>query len=145
MTMLPGPRFPRLRASTKALPANDLRCSHQIGCLGRERDRPRLAVQQENPMSRHFAALSCSAWATLLISTVSTAEPGWPPALPGANAGTATLRAKQFLEIPANVQEARSKQGAADFVMAKSLSTLELAYHGDLGPDAANRRLWSCW
>ena len=98
-------------------------------------------------MSRHFVlvALSISAWATLLVSTAAAAETGWPPALPKAIAGTATLRSRQFLAIPANVQEARSKEGAADFVMAKSLSTLELAYHGNLGESAATRRLWSCW
>jgi sugar lactone lactonase YvrE len=80
-----------------------------------------------------------------LVGGAVAAESDWPPVLPGANAGTATLRSRLFLAIPDNVQEARSKEGAADFVMAKSLSTLELAYHGDLGPDAANRRLWSCW
>jgi hypothetical protein len=97
-------------------------------------------------MSGHLVALSFSAWVTFVLgSAVHSAESNWPPALPGANAGTATLRSRLFLAVPANVSEARSKVGAADFVMAKSLPTLELAFHGDLGPDAATRRLWSCW
>ena len=85
---------------------------------------------------------SLVAWITLLASG---ADSSWPPALPGAKAGTVTLRSELFLQVPANVAEARGKAGAADFMLAKSPPTVELAYHGELGPDAVNRRLWSSW
>jgi len=69
----------------------------------------------------------------------------FPPPLPGAKNGVATLKSDLFLEVPANVQAARKDEGTADFIVAKTAPTLTLAYHGDLGPDAVNRRLWSSW
>ena len=73
------------------------------------------------------------------------ADEPWPPALPGAKSGTRALRSDLFLASPANIEVARKQAGAADFVLAKEPPTVELAYHGNLGPDAVNRRLWSSW
>lgn len=69
----------------------------------------------------------------------------WPPALPGARNGTVTLTTKQFLEVPAAVQQMRNEKGVAPFVVAKAPPTVDLAFHRDLGPDAISRRLWSSW
>lgn len=71
--------------------------------------------------------------------------PSWPPALQGASNGTATLRSERFLEIPDSVAKAAKQEGAAAFTVAKTPPTVDLAYHGTLGPDAINRRLWSSW
>lgn len=71
--------------------------------------------------------------------------PSWPPPLPDARDGTATLRSDAFLTIPEGVQTASRQAGAAPFTVATTPPTLELAYHRDLGPDAVNRRLWSSW
>jgi hypothetical protein len=69
----------------------------------------------------------------------------WPPALTGVEDGTVTLRSDEFLKVPASVQEWMNEDGAAPFVVAKEPPTVDLAFHGDLGPDAINRRLWSSW
>lgn len=69
----------------------------------------------------------------------------WPPVLPGAKDGTVTLHSDEFLKVPVSVQEWMKEEGAAPFVVAKEPPTVDLAYHGDLGPDAINRRLWSSW
>ena len=75
---------------------------------------------------------------------VGAAEP-WPPALPGTGRDAVTIRAVGFLEVPQSVAELRDAAGAAPFVMAQEPPTVELAYHQQLGPDAARRRLWSSW
>lgn len=72
-----------------------------------------------------------------------SADDSWPPQLRGAKDGVATLRTEAFLKKPQSLEAA--SEGAAPFVMAKTPPTVELAYHGDLGPDAVNRRLWSSW
>ncbi|MDX1946989.1 MAG: hypothetical protein SFU86_16420 [Pirellulaceae bacterium] len=83
----------------------------------------------------------CSA---LLPSLAPAAD--WPPPLGGANKdGVATLQGNALLQVPINVEEARKKPGAADFVVAKTAPVMDLALHGDLGPEADKRRLWSCW
>ncbi len=69
----------------------------------------------------------------------------WPPMLSGAKNGTVSLKTAEFLQVPADVQAARDKEGAAVFVMAKTPPTVDLAFHQNLGTDAANRRLWSSW
>jgi poly(3-hydroxybutyrate) depolymerase len=69
----------------------------------------------------------------------------WPPALPGVENGKATLHTSNFLKVPASVQEWRKEEGAAPFVVAKESPAVDLAFHGDLGFDAINRRLWSSW
>ena len=69
----------------------------------------------------------------------------WPPALPGVEHGKVTLRSDDFLKVPVAVQEWRTEDGAAPFVVAKEPPTVDLAFHSDLGPDAINRRLWSSW
>jgi hypothetical protein len=70
----------------------------------------------------------------------------WPPALPGAGKnGSVTLTSDRFLETPADVGIWLEDEGAASFVVAKTAPTVDLAFHQNLGPDAANRRLWSSW
>ena len=69
----------------------------------------------------------------------------WPPAMPGVENGTVTLRSDDFLKVPAAVQEWRQEEGAAPFVVAETAPTVDLAFHQNLGPDAINRRLWSSW
>ncbi len=69
----------------------------------------------------------------------------WPPPLKGARDGTITLRSDLFLNVPESVQAASRKEGAAPFVVARTLPAVDFAYHRDLGPDAINRRLWSSW
>lgn len=69
----------------------------------------------------------------------------WPPALPGAVNGTATITTDALLEVPAAVEKARSDEGAAPFIMAKTAPTVELAYHGDLPDRALNGTGWSIW
>lgn len=68
----------------------------------------------------------------------------WPPALPGAKGGTATVSSPALLQVPEAVAAAAEKAGAK-FVVAKTPPTVHLAYHQNLGPDAVKRRLWSCW
>lgn len=97
------------------------------------------------PIFRLAVTILLVPFSMALAAPICAADAQWPPSLPGAVNGTATLRSQQCLDVPANVQEARGKEGAVDFVMAKSLPALELAYHSDLGPDAVNRRLWSSW
>lgn len=69
----------------------------------------------------------------------------WPPPLEGAKNGTVSLRSDRFLEIPANVAKLSKEEGAAPFTVAKVAPTVELALHGNLGPNAVGRRLWSSW
>lgn len=90
---------------------------------------------------------NCCLLVVLLIvdGTASSAAEEWPPALQGANDGTVRLTTQAFLQVPENVAAARMKEGAADFVVAKSSPAVEFAFHRDLGPDAVNRRLWSSW
>ncbi len=69
----------------------------------------------------------------------------WPPDLPGVTNGYASLTSPLFLEIPPAVAAARENPEPAPFVMAKSPPLVELAFHGNLGANAASRRLWSSW
>ncbi|NQV26163.1 MAG: DUF2920 family protein [Rhodopirellula sp.] len=69
----------------------------------------------------------------------------WPPKLPGVEQGVVTLRSDDFLNVPAAVDEWRKEDGAAPFVIAAEPPVVDIAFHGDLGPDAINRRLWSSW
>ena len=71
--------------------------------------------------------------------------PPWPPPLREARNGTVTLQEQSFLEVPESVQKASRMEGAVAFTVATTPPTVDLAYHRDLGPDAATRRLWSSW
>jgi len=68
---------------------------------------------------------------------------GWPPELPGAVNGTATITSPDFL--PKDALKAMEQPGAAPFVMAKTPPTVELAYHRDLPDPALNGTGWSAW
>jgi hypothetical protein len=72
-------------------------------------------------------------------------ETPWPPALRGAKHGTVTLETPRFLDVPGSVLTQSEKSDAATYFVAKTAPRVELALHDQLGPDAAKRRLWSCW
>ena len=84
-------------------------------------------------------------FAVCTCSRLAADENQWPPELRCATNGTVTLRSEQFLKVPDSVVAAREKEGAAEFVMAKTAPTVDLAFHQDLGPNAISRRLWSSW
>src|ERR1051326_4903411 len=65
----------------------------------------------------------------------------WPPALPGAINGTVTFSSADLLTIPAAVKTA----DAAPFDVPTRAPVVDLAFHDQLGPDGATRRLWSSW
>ena len=68
-----------------------------------------------------------------VCSSLGADETRWPPELRGATNGTVSLKSKQFLKVPDSVVAARNKEGAAEFVMAKTIPTVDLAFHRDLG------------
>lgn len=76
---------------------------------------------------------------------LSTDETPWPPAYLKTKAATAIVKSDLFLEVPSSVETASKDAGAAKFVVATKAPTVALAYHRNLGPDAAKRRLWSSW
>src|SRR5262245_41997341 len=80
----------------------------------------------------------------LVVATAARADESWPPALPGAKAGTATISSPALLKIPDSVAAAAEKAGAK-FTVAKTSPVVRLAYHQNLGSDAIKRRLWSSW
>jgi hypothetical protein len=82
-------------------------------------------------------------WIGMALSAEAVQERPWPPELKGASHGTLTLRTDAFLSVPEKVRSAGS--AAAPFVVAKTPPTVDFAFHRDLGPGAADRRLWSCW
>jgi hypothetical protein len=91
-----------------------------------------------------------AAFAAPLVKPKATPTPElwegpWPPLLPGAVKGTATIATDAFLEVPAAVEKARAEEGAAPFVVAKTAPTVELAYHGELPDRALNGTGWSIW
>ncbi|MCC7425053.1 MAG: hypothetical protein IT428_32690 [Planctomycetaceae bacterium] len=86
----------------------------------------------------------------LLIGAALRADDGepslsYPPSLKGAVRGTVIVTSPQFLEIPEKVRTLAEKPGAAPFDVARTPPTVRLAFHGNLGPDADKRRLWSSW
>ena len=93
-----------------------------------------------------FALLAGIFFATLLMSGAAVAaDSAWPPPLRGAVKGTVTLRTDEFLLVPAAVAEKQKAGKLVAFDLAKTPPTVELAFHDQLGPDAAKRRLWSSW
>ncbi len=99
----------------------------------------RAASRKQIPISLMtlFVVFACS--------SLGADETRWPPELRGATNGTVSLKSKQFLKVPDSVVAARNKEGAAEFVMAKTIPTVDLAFHRDLGAEAISRRLWSSW
>ncbi|MBM3997212.1 MAG: hypothetical protein FJ303_24135 [Planctomycetes bacterium] len=98
------------------------------------------------PTRRQVLNLGLAASAGVFIGHAAAQDaPVWPPPLRGAKNGTVTLRSDRFLEVPEAVAQARRAQGAAEFTVAKAPPTVDLAFHGNLGPNAIGRRLWSSW
>ncbi|MCE9562771.1 MAG: hypothetical protein K8U57_12060 [Planctomycetes bacterium] len=79
------------------------------------------------------------------VTPAGAAESDWPPTLKGSTNGTVTFTTPAFLDVPEGVKEEAAREGAAPYVVAKTPPTVTLAYHGNLGPDAKGRRLWSSW
>src|SRR6185295_13278382 len=69
----------------------------------------------------------------------------WPPQLKGAVKGTVTFSSPQLLVMPQDVREAAKEADTTPLKIAKKPPTVDLALHGNLGPNAAERRLWSSW
>ena len=99
------------------------------------------------PTRRRF--LEAGLWTTTGLLTghraLAQAELAWPPALREAVNGVVTVRSEQFLEIPEAVAKENKVDGAAPFTVAKEAPTVDVVFHGDLGPQASTRRLWSSW
>jgi sugar lactone lactonase YvrE len=79
------------------------------------------------------------------FSAARADEIAWPPELPGAIEGTVTLDGPHLLAVPQSVASLRAEPEVADFNAAQTPPRVELAYHRQLGPNAAARRLWSSW
>ena len=89
-----------------------------------------------------------AAAAALLIWAHAAAadQAKWPPQLPGANEqGTATVTTRDFLKVPASVEQLTREPKAMPFVVAKAAPTVDLAYHGDLPYPGANGTGWTSW
>ena len=60
--------------------------------------------------------------------------------------GVATIDStNEFLRVPAPIEALRAKEGVVSFDVARTAPQVELAFHDQLGADAAARRLWSSW
>jgi hypothetical protein len=79
------------------------------------------------------------------VSTLNGDDSAWPPPLRGLVNGVATLGAEEFLRVPPSVAALQSGRDVAAFDVARTAPRVELAFHDQLGPDAASRRLWSSW
>jgi hypothetical protein len=81
----------------------------------------------------------------LAAANVAAAENmPWPPPLPGVVAGAISVSSGKLLEVPAT-PPVPDRGAAVPFVVAKTPPKVDLYFHGDLGPDAGSRPLWSSW
>ncbi len=69
----------------------------------------------------------------------------WPPPLRGIVDGVANVETDDFLRVPASVETRRKEMDVVAFDVAHAAPRVELAFHDQLGADAASRRLWSSW
>ena len=79
------------------------------------------------------------------LGVLPAAYTAWPPPIRGVIDGVATIRTDEFLRVPASLEARRAESGVVAFDVAKVAPEVELAFHDQLGPDAASRRLWSSW
>ena len=115
-----------------------------ILCLPRARKLPANPL----PSPRHLALTLVAGWLLLsssLARPAASAETPWPPPLRGSVHGTISLRTNSFLTLPPSVVEKQAAGTIVPFDVAQSPPTVELAFHDQLGPQAAQRRLWSSW
>ncbi len=83
---------------------------------------------------------------SLIAAPITAEEPlAWPPKLKGAQHGTVSFSSPHLLEIPEIIRAEMAKEGSAPFDVARTAPRVELALHDQLGPNAAERRLWSSW
>lgn len=90
----------------------------------------------------------CLALWLVLASTlclVAAEESPWPPRLRGVKEGVVSLESADFLKVPESVVKQQAAGKIVEFDVAKLPPRVELAWHNDLGPVAATRRLWSSW
>jgi hypothetical protein len=81
----------------------------------------------------------------LPASTVNAGEDiPWPPPLPGVVDGVISLSSRELLKVPASTP-VPDRGEAVPFVVAQTPPKVDLYFHGDLGPNAGSRRLWSSW
>ena len=82
----------------------------------------------------------------VLTSCNSNSQETWPPNLPTANKnGVATLNSADLLKMPEAVQHILDSTPNAKLTVAKTVPTIELAYHGPLPNAALNGTGWSSW
>jgi len=86
-------------------------------------------------------------WTSSLVISAAADESlvAWPPELKGAVRGTTTFSSDELLDIPDAVRNQAEDPKAVPYEVARRPPTVELAFHANLGPDAARRRLWSSW
>src|SRR5689334_4130056 len=82
-------------------------------------------------------------WLFATMAAADETQP-WPPKLPSAVGGTSTFSSPDLVKTPDSVA-ALLKSSASEIDVAKNPPTIDLAFHDQLGPDAARRRLWSSW
>lgn len=92
-----------------------------------------------------LVSLGCLLIAEAAVPALADESTDWPPALRGAERGFVTVTSPRFLDVPDSVRAAAEKEGAAPFDVARTPPTVRLTFHGNLGPDAGARRLWSSW
>ena len=81
----------------------------------------------------------------LPATTVNAVEDiPWPPPLPGVVDGVISLSSRELVEVPASMP-VPDRGEAVPFVVAATPPKVDLYFHGDLGPNAGSRRLWSSW
>ncbi len=93
-------------------------------------------------MIRPIFALLAALWIPL---SAQAEDISWPPPLKEAKDGVLTVSGPELLAVPESVTKAVSDGKAAPFVVARTAPKVWLAYHDQLGPGAATRRLWSSW
>jgi hypothetical protein len=104
-------------------------------------------MHQNSTTRRDFLRTGLALGASAALGRASLAQEtaSYPPPLPNSKNGVVSLRTDAFLEVPESVAKASKQEGAAPFTVAKTAPTVELTYHGNLGENAATRRLWSSW
>ncbi|MAE60935.1 MAG: hypothetical protein CMJ49_06200 [Planctomycetaceae bacterium] len=82
--------------------------------------------------------------AFVLAEAQPEAQP-WPPALPGAVNGVATVTGPELIQIPDSVKQHVGAPGASSFVVAKTAPVIDVVYHAPLPSPGINGTGWSAW
>ena len=86
-------------------------------------------------------------WLVLLVAPAAAiGDDSWPPEPMRTGGSARQLTGEGFLVVPKAVREQAGEEGVAPFVVAETPPVVRVAFHEDLGPDAARRRSRSaCW